>query len=100
MEDELIVDHEEESQSEEGADSVHKHRRSMTPVDYVVRNDPNRKAVLRKIRELEEGGADDTDASPEEVESILEKTCALYDMLENEGMATGRATNILKELGG
>ena len=86
MEDELIVD-------EEGSEA----QRNMTPVDYVVQNDPNRRAVLRKIQELEE--VDDSEASPEEVEATLEKICALYDMLENEGMATGRATNILKELG-
>lgn len=90
MEDEVVEDLED---NEVGAGHC------MTPVDYVVRNDPNRRAILGKIRELEEGGADESQASPEEVEANLEKICALYDLLENEGMATGRATNILKELG-
>mmetsp|Transcript_35724 Transcript_35724/g.66710 ORF Transcript_35724/g.66710 Transcript_35724/m.66710 type:complete len:705 (+) Transcript_35724:248-2362(+) len=88
MEDEVITD--------EG-DTDGSRGRYMTPVDYVVRHDPTRRALLGKIRELEE--ADDSEASPEEVEASLEKICVLYDMLENEGMATGRATNILKELG-
>jgi ATPase subunit of ABC transporter with duplicated ATPase domains len=85
MEDEMIPD-----ENSEGG-------RRMTPVDYVVHSDPTRKALMKKIGELED--ADDSDSSPEEVEANLEKICLLYDMLENEGMATGRATNILKELG-
>lgn len=90
MEDEVICDEEEE----EGGSRV-----ALTPVRYVVRQDPTRKAILCKIRELEEGQEAGAEESPEEVEATLQKICALYDLLESDGMATGRATNILKELG-
>ena len=69
----------------------------ITPVDYVVMNDPTREALLNKISELE--NADDSEVSPEDIESSSEKLCLLYDLLENEGQAAGRAANILKELG-
>jgi hypothetical protein len=95
MEDELMED----SSSATGV-------RRMTPVDFVVQSDPSRKVVLRKIQELEEeeeeeAGAEagGSEATPEEVEAALEKICALHDLLESDGQATGRATNILKELG-
>jgi hypothetical protein len=83
----------EEEGSGEGGGS-----KRLSAVDYVVMNDPTRKVLLNKIQELEETG--EGESTPEQVEANLEKLCTLYDMLESEGVATGRATNILKELGG
>ena len=72
----------------------------MTPVDYVVHNDPTRKILLSKIEELESlHEVDDSNISCEAVEANMEKVAALYELLEDDGVAQGRAINILKELG-
>lgn len=68
----------------------------ITPVEYVVQNDPLRKSVQRKIDELEGCGstpatpsaADDIDATA--IEAEVELLQQLYDVLEDEGVATAR----------
>jgi ATPase subunit of ABC transporter with duplicated ATPase domains len=69
----------------------------MNPVDYVIKFDPIRRMLLRKIDDLENGGMiDDDDSSPQ---AIADALCTLYDLLEDEGLAISRATNILRDLG-
>jgi ATPase subunit of ABC transporter with duplicated ATPase domains len=72
--------------------------KEQTPVEYILQNDPTRRILLNKIEELE-NTEDDIESSPEEIEASLEKLCTLYELLENEGEATGRATKILMDLG-
>jgi ATPase subunit of ABC transporter with duplicated ATPase domains len=69
----------------------------ITPVQYCVQFNPIRKALLKKITEIENGEDEDEDLQdPESQANIL---CELYGLLEDDNLITARAVNILKDLG-
>lgn len=87
----------------------------ITPVQYCIDNDPQRRAILQKIDEIEGSGMTPV-ASPAttgnnssgsasgsgsglSIEAEAELLQELYDMLEDEGVVTQRAVRVLKELG-
>jgi ATP-binding cassette, subfamily F, member 3 len=74
----------------------------MTPVQYVVKYNPVRRQLLRKIEQLECGDyTEEADSDGEEVdpETQAQLLCDLYEFLEEEGVATARAISILRDLG-
>jgi ATPase subunit of ABC transporter with duplicated ATPase domains len=84
----------------------------MTPVEYILANDPVRKVILRKIEQLENGESSSDEEEDENSETSepgkvdvekLEKEAdflqSLYDLLEDENVVKQRAVRILKDLG-
>lgn len=71
---------------------------NLTPVEFCVKFNPIRKMLLKKISEIENGEEEDEDLQndPEVQANVL---CELYGLLEDDNVITGRAVNILKDLG-
>ena len=84
---------------------------AITPVEYILLNDPVRKVILRKIAQIEndESGSDDSESdvdtatagvlSAEKLEQEANFLQSLYDLLEDENLIQARAVRILKDLG-
>ncbi len=76
---------------------------TITPVQYVVGHNPQRRAVLRAIQLLEDGMADAENDGEKDIEAAAiaeaETLEALYAELEEEGVITARAVRILRDLG-
>jgi ATPase subunit of ABC transporter with duplicated ATPase domains len=79
---------------------------AVTPVEYILANDPVRRVILRKIAQIEndeigssdsesDGGAD----TAESLEAEANFLQSLYDLLEDENKVKARAVRILKDLG-
>lgn len=64
----------------------------------MVNFNPVRRMLLKKINQMENGEVDSED-DEEDPEAVADILCELYDLLEDEGIATGRAVNVLKDLG-
>ena len=79
----------------------------MTPVEYILANDPVRKVVLRKIDQIENDLSDseesesesDGEINTEKLEAEANFLQSLYDLLEDENVVKARAVRILKDLG-
>jgi ATPase subunit of ABC transporter with duplicated ATPase domains len=79
----------------------------VTPVDYILANDPVRKVILRKIAQIEDGESGSSEDSEEEsacvtaesLEAEADFLASLYDLLEDENIIKARAIRILKDLG-
>jgi len=79
----------------------------MTPVEYILANDPVRKVVLRKIDQIENDLSDseesesesDGEINTEKLEAEANFLQSLYDLLEDENVIKARAVRILKDLG-
>ena len=71
---------------------------NLTPVEYCVQFNPIRKMLLNKISQIENGEEEDEEVQndPEVHANVL---CELYGLLEDDNVITGRAVNILKDLG-
>jgi ATPase subunit of ABC transporter with duplicated ATPase domains len=67
---------------------------TLTPVQYLIKFDPDRCEVEKRISEIEA-----TECPEEEMETQANMLSSLYDMLEDEGTANVRAVKILKDLG-
>jgi ATPase subunit of ABC transporter with duplicated ATPase domains len=79
---------------------------AVTPVEYILANDPVRRVILRKIGQIEndeigssdsesDGGADTAESLEVEANFLQ----SLYDLLEDENKVKARAVRILKDLG-
>jgi ATPase subunit of ABC transporter with duplicated ATPase domains len=79
----------------------------ITPVEYILANDPVRKVVLRKIDQIENDLSDseedesesDGEVNAEKLEQEANFLQSLYDLLEDENVVKARAVRILKDLG-
>jgi len=81
----------------------------ITPLDYILANDPVRRVILRKISQIENdesGSSDDEDeeragaaVTAESLEAEANFLQSLYDLLEDENIVKARAVRILKDLG-
>jgi ATPase subunit of ABC transporter with duplicated ATPase domains len=81
----------------------------VTPVQYILANDPVRRVILRKIAQIENdesGSSEDSDddnaggeVTAESVEAEANFLQSLYDLLEDENVVKARAVRILKDLG-
>ena len=79
----------------------------MTPVQYILANDPVRKVVLRKINQIENdlsdseesGSESDGEINADKLEAEATFLQSLYDLLEDENVVKARAVRILKDLG-
>jgi hypothetical protein len=69
---------------------------TITPIQFIIRNDPQRKAIEQRIEELESQDDNNVDVNIEEQANILS---TLYEMLDDEGSATSKAVKALKEMG-
>jgi hypothetical protein len=67
---------------------------SLNPVDYLVQCNPDRLETEAAIARLEEA-----ECPPEQAEEQAELLSSLYEALEEDSKATGKATKILKDLG-
>lgn len=82
----------------------------VTPIEYILKDDPVRNVILKKIEQLENGLSSDDDSGESDGDGDGEIDVAkleddanflqsLYDMLEDENIVKARATRILKDLG-
>jgi ATPase subunit of ABC transporter with duplicated ATPase domains len=79
----------------------------VTPLDYILANDPVRKVILRKIAQIENdesGSSEDSEeenggVTAESLEAEADFLQSLYDLLEDENVIKARAIRILKDLG-
>jgi ATPase subunit of ABC transporter with duplicated ATPase domains len=79
---------------------------AVTPVEYILANDPVRRVILRKIAQIEndeigssDGESDDGADTAESLEAEANFLQSLYDLLEDENKVKARAVRILKDLG-
>jgi ATPase subunit of ABC transporter with duplicated ATPase domains len=75
----------------------HPENLEITPVEFCVKFNPIRKMLLSKITEIENG--EDEDKELQDPETLANVLCELYGLLEDDNLITGRAVNILKDLG-
>jgi ATP-binding cassette subfamily F protein 3 len=68
----------------------------ISPLQYIVENEPTRKQILKQIDGLENIECDDENVDVEEIANMLE---SLYDIIEDEGIVLSKAIKILKDLG-
>lgn len=82
---------------------------AVTPVEYILANDPVRKVILRKIEQIEndesssdeseQSGESDGEVDADKIEQEANFLQTLYDLLEDENKVKARAVRILKDLG-
>lgn len=75
--------------------------REMTPVEFVVSSDLYRTTLLKRISQIEAEDSEPvhSNGTPMSAEEVGEALNSLYELLEEEGIARGRAIRVLKEFG-